>query len=895
MARSGNDMPFDNDFVDSDSGTRSFSETFDLQYYLRILRKHRFPIMLFTAVVTGLAGYYAFTATPIFRATSTLLIEEQGDNPKIFEDLIGLDTKAQDYYETQFELLQSRGLAVRVIDKLNLWDHPEFRKGGANASSGTTGDAGESADGTADNGGLVDRLKSMTGVSTASQDSGASTLSTDGESHSVDVIIDPTSDVQHSDVQDATKSNDMAQIGAVIDGEILVTDVSEPEPLELSNAEQRVVQMFLNRLGIAPVRKTKLVKISFESSSPEFAAKVANAVGKQYIESYLDSKLERTQSAQNWLNLRLRDLKTKLDESERRLIAFKQANGLVDVDNSVARLNEQQLLLVTAELAEARSDLSGKASLYREVQSMQGQPELLESIPAIQADNLVQKVKIDQGAAQRALDELKNRYGERHPRVVDARSQLDSLNNALQGHINRVVGSIAKDYQLAQQRVTAIESKLASGKEEIQLIGTKKFELDALEREVNTNREIYDAFYNRITEAKSADGLESANATISDRAVAPLNPVKPNKQLIIALAALFSLVLSVLMAFLYEQLDDTIKSTNDVEGKLGMRLLGILPLLKGGWLKRRRELPLNPISIEDKKGTFFEAVNTARTTLSMDDDKEHKHVIMVTSSVPGEGKSTTAINLAYSFAQLEKVLLIDCDMRRPTLAKAAGFDKSVMGLSNLIAQTASARECIKQGAFDGALDILPSGQLPQHPLELISSRRFARIVKQLSEYYDRIIIDSAPTQAVSDALVLSRLSDAVVYCVKSHDTSIELVKRGIERLKQVSAPLAGVLITQVDIEKITSYGGDYYYQGYYDYYGYTDKERGKSRKGKLVLSNEQLQHIREDDVEFDLGLGEKHSTRTRGRRSDAGFGQTRKWKIRDGRSDGRNSEDLDIL
>jgi len=384
-------------------------------------------------------------------------------------------------------------------------------------------------------------------------------------------------------------------------------------------------------------------------------------------------------------------------------------------------------------------------------------------------------------------------------------------------------------------------------------LGTKKFELDALEREVATNQDIYDTFFNRMSEARSADGLETANARISDFAVAPTGPIKPKKQLIIALAALASLVLSMLMAFLYEQMDDTIKGTNDIEGKLGVKLLGILPLVKTGVFGKGQALPLNPTEIPDKKGTFAEAISTARTAICMEDGEAGRKIIMVTSSIPGEGKSTASINLAHSLAQLERVLLVDCDMRRPTIAKAAGLDKNAPGLSSLITNTASARHCIVRGAFGGAVDVLPSGPIPDQPLELLSSKRFEKILEQLGHYYDRILIDSAPTQAVSDALVLSKHCDALVYAVKSHDTSLELVKRGLMRLRQVNAPIAGVLITQVDIDKITAYGGDYYYQGYYDYYGYTENGNAK-QPGKLRLTQEELISIKNDDADVNLDL-----------------------------------------
>ena len=840
-----------NDYTEDTFGAeQSALDQIDLQHYLRVLRKHKWLIVLFSASVTALAAYYAFTATPVYRSTSTLLIESQGNNLVQFEELVGLDTENQDYYQTQFELLRSRGLAVRVVNHMQLWDHPELSETARLAQSKVKSELGQKPE----NSGiqlLLEQADNLVSSFTVAENDPDVNATVKGDEDLNQIITSPPAPIDE-------RATSLTDIQPNFD-QVSTSDQS------LSLDRQKVINKFMGKLSITPVRKTKLVNVSFESNDPVFAALVANTVGEQYIESYLDAKLELTTRASRWLNERLGDLKGVLESSEDRLIAFKQEQGLVDVDGSVGRLNEQELLLATAELAQARSAFAAQSDLYREVQSLGSNTDLLETIPAIQADPLVQRVKIEQGQAQRALDELRNRYGDRHPRVVDANSQLATLNSTLQGHLLRVAGSISKDFQLAQQRVATIESKLASGKQEIQALGTKKFELDELEREVDTNRGIYNSFYSRISEARSADGLETANARISDAAVPAIIPVKPKKQLIIALAALASMVLSMLMALLYEQMDDTVKSTGDIEEKLGLKLLGILPLIKGGMFSRARTLPLNPLEIVDPKGRFSEAVKTVRTALCMGEARAPRKVVAITSSVPGEGKSSTAINLAFSLGQMERVLLIDCDLRRPTIAKAAGLDKNTPGLSNLISKSAAASECIKQGVFGGAMDILPSGPIHDQPLEFLSSKRFENIVTQLSEHYDRIILDCAPTQAVSDALVISRLTDALVYCVKSHDTSMELVRRGVRRLNQINAPLAGVIITQVDIDKITSYGGDYYYQGYYDYYGYTDKGDNKaSRNGRLKLTNEELHSIRNDenDIELDLGYMSKNSNRS---------------------------------
>lgn len=868
MAAPNSNAPVHYDDYEDDRGSGSFTDQLDLQHYLRILRKHKLPITLFTAAVTALAAYYAYTATPEYSSTSTLLIESQGTNVPSIEELVTGDTESQDYYQTQFEILRSRALAARVVNHMGLWNHPELspqaREDQARVAAAQRQVLGEEVEAPAGVDGL---LSKVTSLFSGAKDNG----------------FESTTVVEEGDSAAFVASSDKVDVTS-----------------DLTTDQQSVINAFMGRLTITPVRKTKLVKVSYLSADPVFAANVANTVGDQYIESYLDAKLERTSTAATFLNERLRELRGTLDESKGRLIAFKETNGLVDVDGSVGRLNEQQLLLATAELAQARSELAQQRSIYNEVQSLRGRTDLLESIPAIQADPLVQRTKIDQGSAQRQLDELLNRYGERHPRVVDAKSQVATLSASLEGHVNRVIGTIANDFQLAQSSVSSIEAKLNVGKQEIQAIGSKKFELDELQNEVDTNQSIYDAFYNQITQAKSADGLESANARISDFAVASNNPVKPKKQLIIALAALASLILSMLMAFLYEQMDDTIKSTSDVEDKLGERLLGILPLVKGGVINQKDDRPVNPaylasaaLELTGKKKEsihkFFESVDTARTAICLADGDEFRKVIMVTSSKPGEGKSTTSLNLAYSLAKIERVLLIDCDLRKPTVAKTVITDDNVranhVGLSELIAGTAAAKQCIIRGAFDQTLDVLPSGQLPERPLELISSLKFKKIIESLSKHYDRIILDCAPIQAVSDAQVLSRYTDAVVYCVEAQETPAEMVKRGLQRLRQVDAKIAGILVTQVDMEKIVSYGGDYYYQGMYDYYGYNEKgdRKGKGR-GKLKLSQATLQDIQQDDSDVDLGLGDPSDLPNRAAINDHEFDMTTQVNVAGGDS-----------
>lgn len=800
---------------DSDRMSAAISDTdslmskeFDFAHVLEILRKFKWFIFLVTTIVMMAAAYYSLASIPVYRSTATLLVEAQKANVISIEEIYDVDDTNSEYYQTQIELLKSRELARSTIQSLKLWDHEELQ--GVIVEEETEEEvANKPAHLKA-----IDTAKAYLDpyVTQAKEVSVNVFNKVKNKAYSIAGIEIPDSDAT-ADSQAATETTE---------------PLSEAELAR--NLELRAIRNFTRRVIVEPVRKTKLIKVSYESADPELAAIVANEIGKQYIASYLASKSEVTATASQWLSRRLTELKSTLAESESRLREFKKENGLVDVDGRVGRLNEQELLLLTTELSQVRSQLSTTSDLYNEMRSLKGNTRLLAEVSAVQADPLVRRIKIEQGVAQRSLDELSNRYGSKHPKVIDATSQLASLNAELKENIDRITESVGKDYKLLLKRVSSIESNLAEGKQEIQEIGSKKFQLDVLEREAATNQKLYDTFFNRYTEAGSAQGLEQANARISEAAVPSPSPVRPRKTLITGVAGLGALVFSIILAFVFDALDKTIKGSRDVEKKLGLKLLGVLPLVK----KRRRAkgMPLSPVGHADKAGPFAEAVNATRTALCIGNRSDDYNIILITSSVPNEGKTTSSVNLAYSFGQQERVLLIDGDMRRPSVGKALGWDANVAGLSDLIKGEVSPSECIRRGVLSNSFDVLPAGKIPNHPLELLTTVRFENILSELSKYYDRIIIDSAPVHAVTDALVFSKFSDAVVYVIKSHDTSINIIKRGIDRLEQVDANIVGCLVTQANMNKLASYGGDVHYSGYYDMYGYTEKDN--SLKGKTV-------------------------------------------------------------
>ncbi|PSL15779.1 capsular exopolysaccharide synthesis family protein [Marinobacterium halophilum] len=729
---------------------QQLDDEIDLLQLWRTIWRRKWSILTLMLVVMMLAALVVLSMTPIYRASSTLLIEQQAAKVVSIEEVYGLEGNSNEYLQTQFELLKSRGLAERVVRQLNLTTHPEF-------------DPRQQPEPLIDLKGLFDSMDVSRWLPMTTPD-----------------------DLVESEVMT----------------EALIFDA--------------VVKAFMERTSISPIMKTQLVRVQIEMADARLAAQAANALANAYIESQLEARLAMTQTATTWMNDRLSGLKGKLQESERRLQEFRESENLVDLEG-VTTVAGGELSQTGDRLIDARRNRAEAESQYRQVASMRnGGWQRLASVPAVLSNQLVQQLKAEEGRARSKVQELSRRYGPKHPSMISAQSELSAATTNLRSQVDQVVASIEREYQLATANERSLQGSFNENKEQIQDIKRKEFKLRELQREVDGNRSLYDTFMTRLKETSATSDFESVNARIVDPAVVPDEPVKPKKSLVVAIAGLLALMAGIGMVLLLEFLNNTFKSTEDVETKLNLPVLGILPMLKG---KERRDIATMFTRDEDK--SFTESIRTIRTGVVLSGlDNPHK-VLVVTSSIPGEGKSSVAANLAFAMGQMEKVLLIDADMRRPTVAKSFDFPVGTPGLANLVAGTARLEDCIKE--LDENLSVIPAGTVPPNPLELLSSQRFAKVLRVLEDRYDRIIIDSPPTQAVSDALVLSTHANALIYVIKSESTAIPLAKRGVGQLLQNNAPVTGVVLNQVDIKKAKKQG--YSYGGYYDYYGYSETRK----------------------------------------------------------------------
>lgn len=581
-------------------------------------------------------------------------------------------------------------------------------------------------------------------------------------------------------------------------------------------AEKSAIGQFIGRLSAEPMKTSSLVRVNFEAHDRELAARAANAVADAFIENDLEARFQLTQKASDWLNSRVAGLRQKLADSEKTLQEYRERERIIDSKGLAQSGTSKVLEDLFQKLGETRQRRSESEVAYNQVRALRGTAGAnFESIPAVLRSPLFLDAKKVEGDAEKRLSELAQRYGKEHPRMVQAESELKSSRENTRRQIDTIVAGLSKEYEVARANEAAIERTLGEARGQVQNVNRKEYQLGALEREVAANRQLYDMFIGRFKETTVTNDLQSAIGRVIDRAQPPGGPIRPNTDQVIRTAFLLSLLFAMAVALLLDRLDNTIKTTGDVESRLGIGVLSAIPIVAGGKDAAKKAY------LNDANSVFAESIRTARTGVLLSSiDQTHK-VLVVTSSVPGEGKTTFAMNLAFAHAQTKKVLLIDADMRRPSVAKTLGFEKGTSGLSEYITGAAAASQVIVPIEDTEAM-LLPAGHIPPNPLELLLSPKFEHAINRLKELFDIIVIDSPPVQLVSDALIISQHATGVVYVIKADDTPAPLARQGLVKLRRSNAPLLGVVLNQIDFKRADSYYGEYsgYAKyGYKRYYG----------------------------------------------------------------------------
>ncbi|MDD9156046.1 polysaccharide biosynthesis tyrosine autokinase [Aliivibrio sp. S4TY2] len=585
--------------------------------------------------------------------------------------------------------------------------------------------------------------------------------------------------------------------------------------LDKQEAINRVVlKTFKSRLTISPIRKTQLVNISFESQDPKLAAKIANAVGLAFIENNLESKLIATEQATGWINQRLSELKQNLNDSEQALLQFLQQQKLID-NSGIEALTSSELSSLTTRIAEATDKRIEAQALYNALNNNKGSSSpgansLISNHPQIR------DIRLAESNAEKEVSELSKRYGPKHDKMIQANAQLQSIQSRIEVLTAKLVSGIKKELASAKEQERALKNELLSKKSEFQALSVVKSEYDALKREVNSNAKLYDLFLIRQKETSATSDFSAANARFSDYALIPEFPSKPNRKLIVILAFIASASFAVVLVICLDAFNNTITSARDFENKLGLLPTGTIPVIKD---KRYKKSPIDANVFNNNKFTLFqESIDSIRTSLYLILPKSERKLLAISSSVPGEGKTTTAISLAHSFSQLEKVLIIDCDLRKPSVGERFGLPHSHPGLSNILLMNTPLEECITS-IKNSNLDVLSAGMFTPNPQELLSSAAFEQLIADLTNKYDRIILDTPPILPVKDAFIVGKLTQGILLVVKVNSTSKSVYKHTMTLFTKHQITIDGVVLNRVLPPKKGTHT-------YSEYSQYTDANKG---------------------------------------------------------------------
>ena len=744
-------------------------ENIDLRDYLRVMMKRRWTVMTVFAIIVISVAIYTFTATPIYEASTRLVIERENPNVVSVEEVMAVDASGTDYYQTQYKIIESRTVAREVIRRLNLDSSEEFFPKPKDD--------------------LLSNLKRSVVETVASWKESITSLFKTGEEE-----------------------------GA---------DASEAYDLDTS-----LVSDFIKRITVGPIRNSRLVDVSFRATDPLLATKIVNTLASAYIDQNLETKLVAVQNAGKWLHIRIEEERDKVEKAEQALLRYKETHGIVtDFSSDVEQVTAQKLAQLNSQVVQAESRRVEAETRYNQALALVGSPDMLDSIPEVLNNELIRQIKSMEVDLYKRMSELSKKYGQKHPQMVAIESELQTLQKRKAQEMDRVINSLRNEYRVALAKEKSLKEALGEQKKESLDLNQKAIQYGVLQREADSARHMYEVLIKRFKETSLTEDMRTGNIRVIDKAEVPSVPVKPRKKLNLIMAITLGLFAGVGLAFFFEYLDNTIKVPEDVKRHLKVPYLGPVPLfeLNGQGHPKDGTRP-ELVTVLTPKSTASEAYRGIRTSILFSSAESSPQVILVSSVGPAEGKTITTANLAITMAQYgSKVIVLDCDMRKPRMDKLLGVSRN-QGMSNLL--VGSGANVLRTSVPN--LDVIPAGPIPPNPSEILGSARMAHLLGALRKRYTRVLIDSPPSTAVTDAVALSKSVDGIILVVRSGTTTREMAKNGVAQFDAVGAPMLGVVLNGVGVGR-DSY---YYYQYSYGYYGDDGDKRRKPRSKRTSKSPE---------------------------------------------------------
>jgi polysaccharide biosynthesis transport protein len=702
---------------------------------LNAIYKYRYVVVTLFLLVLLVVIVRTYTITPMYRATTSVLIEDDRA-----ATVAGFNTATSDfsqdpepYYQTQLRILQGRELALKAVSSLHLEDMPEFNGQGPK----------------------------LTGLS--------ATLQT-------------------------TKRQVRGGLSKLV-GSGTPVAVAPGKP-----TTDALVNGFLGTVSVEQVRGSRLVNVSITSSDPRFAARAADTLVEEYVQFNLEFRTASTRKSLDFLSGEIAKQQKKVEDSERAMAQYRETNNALSLEDRqntvVANLNS-----VNDQYTRTRSERIQKEAVYKQIRNLA--PAELADSPAVNSNSTVQSLKTRLAEHLRTKVQLSERYGPKNPQVIENENAIIDTTKRYQEALTAAVAAIRNDYETALAQERQFAAALEQSKGAAMDLNRKSVSYTVLEREAQSNRQIYEALLQRQNELQIVSNSGGNNVRLMDRAVVPGAPFTPDIRRNLMLGALAGLLLALGVVLAIDYLDDTIKTPEDITRRLKLPFLGLVPAVKGN---------NHPLLSQEVPHEFGEAFRALRTSLVFSSGSEGTRVIALTSAQPLEGKTTTACNMAIALAYGgSRVLLIDADMRRPSVSRTLGIENTI-GLSHLLTGQATARQAIHRTTIQN-LWVMTAGMMPPNPSELLASERMKTLISNVQNGpFDWVIIDTPPVLAVTDAVIIAPWVSGVVFVIGSEMTQRRLAERAVETLLTSRPQVLGAVLNRVDIVR-----NKYYYSRYYGY------------------------------------------------------------------------------
>ncbi|HET8668507.1 MAG TPA: polysaccharide biosynthesis tyrosine autokinase, partial [Terriglobales bacterium] len=582
---------------------------------------------------------------------------------------------------------------------------------------------------------------------------------------------------------------------------------ADGQPQEVDEREEAaLLQAFHSALTVKIVPRTRIIEILFLSPDPRLSAEVANTIANTYMEHNFKAKFESTMQTSDWLSKQLSDLQLRVETAQEKLVRYQKDNGIIggdDKENVVTvKLND-----INKQLTDAEGDRIQKEATYHLAES--GDPGLSAKAGP---ESLFEKLRARRAELSTQYAQLSTQFGASYPKVAEIANQMKDIDSALQSERQKIRGQLKSDYQAALQREVLLRKSFEQQKLEANGLSERAIEYNLLKRDVDTSRQLYEGLLQKLKEAGVSAGLRSSNVQVVDVARVPVVPSKPNIPRNMELAFLLGLCGGVGLAFALEALDSTVRTAEEAQMISALPTLGVVPLdVESGAnparaLRKRlatsrensSERPKQLITVKRPNSEIAEAYKALRTSILLSSAGAAPKIIMVTSALPKEGKTMTSVNTAMTLSQRgSKVLLIDADLRRPSVHNVFGA-RPIAGLSTLLTGSNSFEESVLPPEYPN-LTVLPAGPIPPQPAELLGSNRMFELLEQWRHEYDHVVIDTPPVLSVTDAVILSVRVDSVLLVIRSAQTTKSAMRRARNILLQVNARLSGVVLNGIDL------------------------------------------------------------------------------------------------